>query len=141
MTVGFGNMKIDGMFSYRRLELSSFAHQLSSTITYQLIRYAEVRNELLQCLTDAALVLHQVCGSKERLISKDLCMFVPIARFVMTIHSVHVNCTVNARSYKHPVHSIPTRQWEYGRMQQLLCGDLERLCHRTQSNVPCLAKI
>ena len=78
MTVGFSNMKIDGMFSYFRLELSSFASLLSSDITYQLIQYAEIGDKLLQHLTDAALVLHQIGGGKERLISKDLRMFVAI---------------------------------------------------------------
>ena len=76
--VGLGNMKIDGMFSYCRLELSLFAYLLGSAITYQLIWYAKVRNELLQRLTGAALMLHQVGGGKERLISKDLRMFVAI---------------------------------------------------------------
>ena len=69
MTVELGNMKIDGMFSYRRLELSSLAYLLGSTITYQLIQYAEIGNELLQRLTGAALVLHRVVRGKERLIS------------------------------------------------------------------------
>ena len=78
MTVGLSIMKIDGMFSYCRLELSLFAYLLGSAITYQLIWYAEVGNELLQRLTGAALVLHRVCGGKERLISKDLRMFVTI---------------------------------------------------------------
>ena len=69
MTVGLGNMKIDGMFLYHRLELSSFAYLLGSAITYQLIWYAEIRNELFQRLTSAALVLHRVGSCKERLIS------------------------------------------------------------------------
>ena len=76
--VGLGNMKIDGMFSYHRLELSSFANLLGSAITYQLIWYTEIGNELLQRLTSAALVLHRVGGGKERLISKQLRMFVAI---------------------------------------------------------------
>ena len=62
-------MKIDGMFLYRRLELSSFAYLLSSAITYQPIQYAKIGNELLQRLTGAALVLHRVVGGKEQLIS------------------------------------------------------------------------
>ena len=136
MTMGFGNMKVDGMFSDCRLELSSFAYLLSSTITHQLIWDAEVRNELLQCLSGAALVLHRICGGKERFISKDLCMFVTVQRFVVTIHSVCVDCAANARSYKHSVHTISPCQWEYGGMHQPLCGDLERLCHLAQSNVP-----
>ena len=78
MTVGLSNMKIDGMFSYRRLELSLFAYLLGSAITYQLIQYAEVRDELLQYLTGTALVLHQIDGGKEQLISKDLRMFAVI---------------------------------------------------------------
>ena len=69
MTVGFSNMKIDGMFSYRRLELSSFAYLLGSAITYRLIQYAEVGDELLQYLTGTALVLHQIGGGKEQLVT------------------------------------------------------------------------
>ena len=59
----------------------------------------------------------------------------------MTIHSVHVDCTVNARSYEHPVRSIPPCQWEHGGMNQPLCGDPEHLCHLTQSNIPPLTEI
>ena len=113
----------------------------TSTIAHQLIWDAEVRNELLQRLTSAALVLHRICGGKEQLISKDLCVLVSIQRLVATIHGVHVDCTKNARSYKHPVHVISPCQWEYGGMHQPLCGDLERLSHLTQSDVPPSAKI
>ena len=77
MVVGLGNMKIDGMFSYRRLELSSFAYLLGSAITYQLIWSAEIGNELFQRLTSTALVLHRVGGCKERLIGKDCACLLP----------------------------------------------------------------
>ena len=135
MMVRFGDMKVNGMVSNCRLELSSFAYLLCSTIAHQLIWDMEVRNELLQRLTSTALVLHRVCGGKERFISKDLCVFVTIKRFVVTIHGVHVDCATNARSYKHPVRTILPCQWEYGRPHQPLCGDLEGLCRLTQSNV------
>ena len=128
MMVGFGNMKIDSMFSYCRWELSSFAYLLGSAITHQLIWYAKVGNELLQRLTGAALVLHRICGGKEQLISKDLCMFVTVQRFVATIHSVRVDCAANARSYKHSVRTVSPHQWEYGGAHQPLCGDLDHLC-------------
>ena len=134
-------MKVDGMFSDCRLEFSLFAYLLGSAITHQLIWDAEVRNELLQRLTGAALVFHRICSGKEQLIGKDLCVLVTIQRLVATIHGVHVDCTANAQSYKHPVHMISPRQWEYGGMHQPLCGDLEHLCHLTQSDVPPFAKI
>ena len=134
-------MKVDGMFSYCRLEFSSFAYLLGSAIAHQLILDAKVRNELLQHLTGAALVLHRICGGKERLIGKDLCMLVTIQRLVATIHGVRVDCTANAWSYKHPVCTISPCQWEYGGMHQPLCGDLERLCCLTQSDVPPFAMI
>ena len=134
-------MKVDGMFSDCRLEFSLFAYLLCSTIAHQFIWDAEVINELLQRLTGAALVLHWIWGGKEQLIGKDLCMLVTIQRLVATIHGVRVDCTANARSYKHPVHTISPSQWEYGGMHQPLCGDLEHLCRLTQSDVPPFAKI
>ena len=134
-------MKIDSMFSDCRLKFSLFAYLPGSTIAHQLIWDAKVRNELRQCLTSAALVLHWICGGKERLLGKDMCMLVTIQRIVATIHGVRVDCTTNARSYKHLVCTILLHQWEYGGTHQPLCGDLERLCHLTQSTVPPFAKI
>ena len=134
-------MKVDGMFLDCRLEFSSFAYLLGSAIAHQLIWDAEVRNELLQCLTGSAIVLHQICGGKEQLIGKDLCVIVIIQRLVATIHGVRVDCTADVRSYKHPVRTLLLSQWEYGRTHQPLCGDLESLCCLTQSNVPPFTKI
>ena len=139
--MGLSNMKVDGMFLDCRLEFSSFTYLLGSAIAHQLIWDAEVRNEFLQRLTGTALVLHQICSGKERLIGKDLCMLVAIQRLVATIHGVCVDCTTNVRSYNHPVCMISPRQWEYGGTNQPLCGDLEHLCHLTQSDVPPFAKI
>ena len=104
-------------------------------------RDAKVRDELLQRFTSAVLVLHRICGGKERLIGKDLSMLVTIQRLVATIHGVCVDCTANVQSYKHPVCTISPCQWEYGGTHQPLCGDLECLCRLTQSDVPPFTKI
>ena len=83
-------MIVDVVLSHLLHESRPLASLFTCAVHYDLIGHTLVCDELLQFITSKCLAFHQVCHCKVIFCCKDLCIFVPIKGFEMTVHCIGV---------------------------------------------------
>ena len=112
MAVRLGHMQIDIMLADYISKFSSLSDLFCRPIAHQLIRDPEIGYKLFERLSSCRFFLHWVSGCKKGLVCKYLSVFVAIEGFVLTVHSVGIDCPPYAWPGKHLISTIPSREWQ-----------------------------